>query len=142
MYDKSFQLVKKVSELVPEEGTKIKGNSEYYLNKDNDYMDIIDKQIDSLTNHFRKNNFNLGYKTDSNIDKNNNNIPKDENNNITYGEYKNNLLQRIKNINNNINDNGNNIDNNNKRNYINDYLNNKKKENIEVNILYYNNNIF
>ena len=33
MYDKSFELVKKVSELVPEKETKLKGNADYYLEK-------------------------------------------------------------------------------------------------------------
>ena len=41
MYDKSFELVKKISELVPEENIKLKGNSDYYLNKDKDYINII-----------------------------------------------------------------------------------------------------
>ena len=48
MYDKSFELVKRISELVPQENIKIKGNSEYYLNKDQDYMNIIDKEIEIL----------------------------------------------------------------------------------------------
>ena len=162
MYDKSFQLVKRISELVPGENIKLKGNSDYYLAKDKDYMNIIDNQIDSLTNHFKNNNFNLGYKTDVNMNKNSNlNSPNDENQ-MTYDQYKNNLLQRIKNSNKEINPNDfnynykeynieenkdfkNNMENeiNNKnRNYINDYINdlntkkngnNQQKENIEIN---------
>ena len=160
MYDKSFELVKRISELVPEENIKLKGNSDYYLAKDKDYMNIIDNEIDSLTNHFKNNNYNLGYKTDVNINKNSNsnlNPPNDENQ-MTYDQYKNNLLQRIKNTNkeinlkefnynykeNNIEENKdfkNNMENefNNNRNYINDYINEKnnqndqKKENIEIN---------
>ena len=161
MYDKSFELVKRISELLPEEKNKLKGNSDYYLTKDKDYMNIIDNQIDSLTNHFKNNNFNLGYKTDGYINKNGNlNIPNDENQ-MTYDQYKNNLLQRIKNSNsvtnsndynfnykenNNIEENKdfknnmeNEINNNNNRNYINDYINdlnvkdNKNEENIEIN---------
>ena len=162
MYDKSFELVKRISELVPEEETKIKGNAEYYLSKDKDYMNIIDKQIDSLTNHFKNNNFNLGYKTDGTIYKNNNNISQNDDNQMTYDQYKKNLLNRIKNSNTEINPNEYNFNykqndnvennkefqnnyendiNNNNRNYINDYindLNNKnnqkiEKANIEVN---------
>ena len=162
MYDKSFELVKRISELVPGENIKLKGNSDYYLAKDKDYMNIIDNQIDSLTNHFKNNNFNLGYKTDVNMNKNSNlNSPNDENQ-MTYDQYKNNLLQRIKNSNKEINPNDfnynykeynieenkdfkNNMENeiNNKnRNYINDYINdlntkknenNQQKENIEIN---------
>ena len=161
MYDKSFELVKRISELVPEEKNKLKGNSDYYLTKDKDYMNIIDNQIDSLTNHFKNNNFNLGYKTDGYINKNGNlNIPNDENQ-MTYDQYKNNLLQRIKNSNSGTNSNDynfnykennnieknkdfknnmeNEINNNNNRNYINDYINdlnvkdNKNEENIEIN---------
>ena len=116
MYDKSFELVKKVSELVPEEETKLKGNADYYFEKDKDYMNIIDKQIDSLTNHFKNNNFNLGNKTDGNIFKNNNINSSNDDNKMTYDEYKNNLLQRIKNSNTEINPN--------------EYKNNK--ENIEI----------
>ena len=67
MYDKSFELVKRISELVPQEDIKIKGNSEYYLNKDQDYMNIIDKEIDTLTNHFKNNNLNFGYNSDGNL---------------------------------------------------------------------------
>ena len=159
MYDKSFELVKRISELVPEEKNKLKGNSDYYLTKDKDYMNIIDNQIDSLTNHFKNNNFNLGYKTDGDINKNNNVNSPNEENQMTYDEYKKNLLQRIKNSNSGINPNDynfnykennieenkqfkNNMDNeknNNNRNYINDYINdlNAKKiqnnENIEIN---------
>ena len=162
MYDKSFELVKRISELVPGENIKLKGNSDYYLAKDKDYMNIIDYQIDSLTNHFKNNNFNLGYKTDVNMNKNSNlNSPNDENQ-MTYDQYKNNLLQRIKNSNKEINPNDfnynykeNNIEenkdfknnmeneiNNKNRNYINDYINdlnakkngnNQQKENIEIN---------
>ena len=162
MYDKSFELVKRISELVPGENIKLKGNSDYYLAKDKDYMNIIDNQIDSLTNHFKNNNFNLGYKTDVNMNKNSNlNSPNDENQ-MTYDQYKNNLLQRIKNSNKEINPNDfnynykeNNIEenkdfknnmeneiNNKNRNYINDYINdlnakkngnNQQKENIEIN---------
>ena len=162
MYDKSFELVKRISELVPGENIKLKGNSDYYLAKDKDYMNIIDNQIDSLTNHFKNNNFNLGCKTDVNMNKNSNlNSPNDENQ-MTYDQYKNNLLQRIKNSNKEINPNDfnynykeNNIEenkdfknnmeneiNNKNRNYINDYINdlnakkngnNQQKENIEIN---------
>ena len=144
MYDKSFELVKRISELVPEEKNKLKGNSDYYLTKDKDYMNIIDNQIDSLTNHFKNNNFNLGYKTDGYINKNCNlNIPNDENQ-MTYDQYKNNLLQRIKNSNSGTNSNdynfnykeNNNIEENkdfknNMENEIN--KDNKNEENIEIN---------
>ena len=113
MYDKSFELVKKISELVPEENIKLKGNSDYYLNKDKDYINIIDKQIDTLTNHFKTNNFNLGYKTDINLYKNNNNLPNnDKDKNMTYDQYKNNLLQKVKNSNIGINQKENNNTNN------------------------------
>ena len=105
MYDKSFELVKKVSELVPEKETKLKGNADYYLEKDKDYMNLIDKQIDSLTNHFKNNNLNSGYKTDGNIFKNDNINSFNDDNKMTYNEYKNDLLQRIKNSNQGINPN-------------------------------------
>ena len=126
MYGKSFELVKKISELVPEEKAKIKGNSDYYLNKDKDFMNIIDNQINTLTNHFQKSNFNLGYKTDGILLQNSNN---NDINNNTHGQYKNNLLERINNSKNDMN----NQENNNNRNYISDY-----KKNSELNI--YNNN--
>ena len=129
MYDKSFELVKKISELVPEENIKLKGNSDYYLNKDKDYINIIDKQIDTLTNHFKANNFNLGYKTDINLYKNNNNLPNnDKDKNMTYDQYKNNLLQKVKNSNIGINQ----KENNN--------TNNKKEEGIAFNNFDENNN--
>ena len=162
MYDKSFQLVKRISELVPEDNIKVKGNPEYYLEKDKDYMNIIDKEINTLTNHFKNNNFNLGYKTDGNIyNSNNKNIFPEDENQLTYDEYKKNLLQRIKTSNTGINpdeynynykqkDNieenkdfknnyENEIDNNN-RNYIDDYINvlkaknkNNDNKNVEIN---------
>ena len=144
MYDKSFELVKRISELVPLEDIKIKGNSEYYLNKDQDYMNIVDKEINTLTNHFKNNNINFGYNSEGNLNKNNNNNDTDKKN-MTYDQYKNSLLQKIqdsKNENQNFEQNDerpyndiNNINNSN-RNYINDYLNskdNKKQENVEIN---------
>jgi hypothetical protein len=103
MYDKSFELVKKISELVPEKEAKIKGNSDYYLNKDKDYMNIIDNQINTLTNHFQKSNFNLGYKTDGMLLQNSNINNSNDINNNTYGIYKNNILERINNSKNNTN---------------------------------------
>ena len=149
MYDKSFELVKRISELVPGEDIKIKGNSEYYLNKDQDYMNIIDKEINTLTNHFKNSNFNLGYNSDGNLIKNSNllNSNNDNDKNLTYDQYKNSLLQKIKNNKNenfekNLEENGekpyndiNNINDSN-RNYINDYMNlknNKNFENVEIN---------
>ena len=149
MYDKSFELVKRISELVPGEDIKIKGNSEYYLNKDQDYMNIIDKEINTLTNHFKNSNFNLGYNSDGNLIKNSNllNSNNDNDKNLTYDQYKNSLLQKIKNNKNenfekNLEENGekpyNDINNINvsNRNYINDYMNskdNKNFENVEIN---------
>ena len=142
MYNKSFELVKRISELVPEENIKIKGNSDYYLNQDKDYINIIDNEINTLTNHFKNSNFNLGYKTDGNLYNNSNYIPKNDNDkNDTYDEYKNNLLQRIKdsNINNKIEPkeelpyNDKNELYNSNRNYINDYINNMNKNNIQIN---------
>ena len=142
MYDKSFELVKRISELVPQEDIKIKGNSEYYLNKDQDYMNIIDKEIDTLTNHFKNNNLNYGYNSDGNLNKNFNNLNNEndiDNKNMTHEQYKNNLLQKIKDSKNeNYNDQNeerpyndiNNINNSN-RNYINDYLKSKDNKNIE-----------
>ena len=147
MYDKSFELVKRISELVPLEDIKIKGNSEYYLNKDQDYMNIVDKEINTLTNHFKNNNINFGYNSEGNLNKNNNYLNNNDTDkkNMTYDQYKNSLLQKIqdsKNENQNFEQNDekpyndiNNINNSN-RNYINDYLNskdNKKQENVEIN---------
>ena len=142
MYNKSFELVKRISDLIPEENIKIKGNSNYYLNNDKDYINIIDNEINTLTNHFKSSNFNLEYKTDGNLYNNSNYIPKNDNDkNNTYDEYKNNLLQRIKDssINNKVETkeelpyNDKNELYNNNRNYINDYINNMNKKNIEIN---------
>ena len=103
MNNKSIQLVKCISEFVPEEDIKIKGNPDYYLEKDIDYMNIIDKEINTLTNNFKSNNFNLGYKMVRNIYNSNNNISADDENLLTYDEYKNSLLQRIKTSNTRVN---------------------------------------
>ena len=133
MYDKSFELVKKVSELVPEKETKLKGNADYYLEKDKDYMNLIDKQIDSLTNHFKNNNLNSGYKTDGNIFKNDNINSFNDDNKMTYNEYKNDLLQRIKNSNPGINPNEYKYNNDNIeiKEPINQYQDNLRNKNIK-----------
>ena len=134
MYDKSFELVKKVSELVPEKETKLKGNADYYLEKDKDYMNLIDKQIDSLTNHFKNNNLNSGYKTDGNIFKNDNINSFNDDNKMTYNEYKNDLLQRIKNSNPGINPNEYKYNNDNIeiKEPINQYQDNLRNKNIKI----------
>ena len=136
MYDKSFELVKKISELVPEKEAKIKGNSDYYLNKDKDYMNIIDNQINTLTNHFQKSNFDLGYKTDGMLLQNSNINNSNDINNNTYGIYKNNILERINNSKNNTNNQKAFDINSKNRNYIDDY-----KKNLEYKINKGNNDI-
>jgi hypothetical protein len=44
MYNKSFELMKAISDMIPDEEAKIKGDSSYYYNRDKDYDKIVEKQ--------------------------------------------------------------------------------------------------
>ena len=131
MLDKSLEVLKTLTENMPEADAKIIGNSSYYIDKDKDYDAIVDKLKKYISFNFKKNsnevnndskdgnNFNntIGLnrsdwdKKMSNLsDNNNNRNPNDNYNNINNN---NNLNDNYNNINNNNpNDNYNNINNN------------------------------
>ena len=69
MFDKSLQLIKTISDFMPEEEAKIKGDSSYYYNRNRDYDNIIEKQKNFLKKYFKSNNEN---KTGEDINSNNN----------------------------------------------------------------------
>ena len=151
-FDKSFELMKTISDLIPEEDAKVRGNSAYYYDRDKEYDKIIEKQKNFLKNFFKNNEYNSnGFNSYSNnnspmeISKTrsqfNNNFQRDDNNygNNTRNNFDNNnnngnydnmgFNSRTTNNqgNNNINDNtrmnsGNNF--NDRKNNINNYNNN------------------
>lgn len=86
MFDKSLQLMKTISDLMPEEDAKIKGDSSYYYNRDRDYDNIIEKQKNFLKKYFKTNNEgfigNESYKNDNYF-----NSPNEINK--TYGQFQN-----------------------------------------------------
>ena len=53
LFDKTFELMKTLSDVIPDEEAKIKGDSSYYYSRDKDYEKIINKQKDFLTNYFK-----------------------------------------------------------------------------------------
>lgn len=91
MFDKSLELMKTISNFIPEEDAKIKGNSSYYYNRDRDYDTIIEKQKNFLQKHFinklgNKNQIETDIYSNSKKNNNNNldNRPNDQfNNNFT-----------------------------------------------------------
>ena len=102
MFDKNFELVKTISNIIPDEDAKIKGDSSYYYNRDKDYDKILDKYKTYLTDYFKNqinqnNNFN---RTGSNIYKNSNT---QMDNKSDYSQFQNNTLDRNNNNNNNKN---------------------------------------
>ena len=126
MFDKSLELMKEISNFIPEEDAKIKGNSSYYFNRDRDYDTIIEKQKNFLQKYFKNKQGNQN-QIETNIYNNNNN------NNINLksrndGQFKNNFE--------NINDNkeinfGNDLynENNNKNNNLENLLGNNMNNN-------------
>jgi hypothetical protein len=89
MFDKSLELIKIISDFIPDENAKIKGNSKYYYNRDKDYDSIIEKQKTFLTKYFKNNKLdnidnieNINNKNNiNNIDNNNFNLNKKRNQN-------------------------------------------------------------
>ena len=119
MFDKSLELIKTISDFIPDENAKIKGNSQYYYNRDKDYDSIIEKQKTFLTKYFK----NKKLDNIDNIDKIDNidNIDNQDNNdNIDNNNFnlsrKRNQSNNPNNINSNSNYNMKNIRNNNHEN--------------------------
>ena len=121
MLDKSLEVLKTLTENMPEADAKIIGNSAYYIDKDKDYDAIVDKLKKYISFNFKKNssgennnskdgndfNKTIGLNR-TNWDKKNNNVYDNNNNNSNpHDNYYNNIN------NNNPNENYNNIDNNN-----------------------------
>ena len=102
MFDKNFELVKTISNIIPDEDAKIKGDSSYYYNRDKDYDKILDKYKTYLTDYFKNinnQNNNLN-RTGSNIYKNSNNQMDNKSN---YNQFQSDTLDRNNNNNNNQN---------------------------------------
>ena len=55
LYNKTFELAKTISNYANDEKAKIKGDLDYYLDRNKEYDNIIEKQKSFLNDYFKKN---------------------------------------------------------------------------------------